>query len=161
MAGNGPRPKDPERRARRNEGPTPLRIVQTEKIEQPTLDELIGDENPLTKQEWTKSTLMLWDDLSTFPSTELLQRPQWALLARCMMLDDAVVRGNAKYASEARLQMQKFGIAPDDVARLRIVFAQAEIMDPEGKTDTGQSARERRENVRVVITPEQITGTDG
>jgi hypothetical protein len=159
MAGRGPEPKDPSRRARRNEGPTPLRIVQTERVEQPSLEDLIGGENPLTSKEWSKSTVMLWEDLASFPSTELLQRPQWALLARCMMLDDAVIRGNAKYASEARLQMQKFGIAPDDVARLRIVFAQADIMDPESpKGDTGQDAKARRANVRVVRPPEQITG---
>jgi hypothetical protein len=156
MPGRGPAPKDPERRARRNEGPTPLRIVHTEKIDQPSLSELLGDENPLTKQEWSKSTVMLWEELGTFPSTEMLQWPQWALLSRAMMLDDAVVRGDAKYASEARLQMQKFGIAPDDVARLRIVFAQADIMDPESKKATGQSAKDRRANVKVVRPPEQI-----
>jgi len=56
-----------------------------------------------------------------------------------MMLDDAVMEGDARFASEARLQIAKFGITPDDVARLRFVLAQAE-----GAEDANAERSERR-----------------
>jgi hypothetical protein len=149
MAGIGPAPKDPDRRARRNVGPTPLRTVVTERVEQPALSDILGDVNPITMDPWLPATLRLWDELKEFPSTDMLRLAQWSLLARAMMLDDMLVSGDPKYASEARLQFQKFGIAPDDVARLRIVFAQADEMDSKAKPD-GSDARARRANMRNV-----------
>lgn len=128
MAGRGPAPKDSSKRARRNKDPM-MRVVEVEAVPQPPLTDILGNANPVTGEPWQPATLRLWSELAEFPSTELLQSAQWSLLARAMILDDATVSGRTASATEARLQLQKFGIAPDDVARLRIAFAQADEAD--------------------------------
>lgn len=152
MAGRGPAPKDPAKlaghgaaKARQGE----MRVINVEPVPQPDLVEMLGGINAATGEEWHPSTLVLWRNLGEFPSLGSMQAAQWAVLARAMMLDDAFMRGELRHASELRLQLQKFGIAPDDVARLRIVFAQADEAD--SKRDTsGASARERRGQIRVI-----------
>lgn len=129
MSGQGPPPKDPATRARRNKTAAGLRVVEVEQIDQPSLYSILGRENPATGEAWTKQSLAFWVALGDFPTTRDLQQAQWELLARAVMLDDAVVRGQLKHAAEARLQLAKFGVAPDDVARLRIQFANADTAD--------------------------------
>jgi hypothetical protein len=121
----------------------PLRIVVAEPAEQPALAELLGDVNPITQLPWQYATLRLWVELADFPSTKDLLPAQWSLLSRAMMLDDAFVAGMSTQATEARLQIAKFGVASDDLARLRIVIAQAEEADA-GRPASRQSSRTRR-----------------
>ena len=151
MAGRGPAPKDPSKlaghgaaKARQGE----MRVINVDPVPQPDLVSLLGEVNEATGLEWHPATLELWDNLGVFPSLGVLQGAQWAVLARAMMLDDAFMRGELRHASELRLQLQKFGIAPDDVARLRIVFAQADEAD--SKRPQNISARERRSGIRVI-----------
>jgi hypothetical protein len=126
MAGHGPAPKDVSKRARRNADPVPLRVVVVTPAVQPSLVDAIGELNPATEAPWNAGTLLLWDALGEIPTTANLVTAQWLLLARAMILDDALLSGSLSAASEARLQLSKFGIAPDDVARLRFSFAQAD-----------------------------------
>ena len=147
MAGNGPPPKDPAKRARANKDPIPLRVVHIEPARQPALIDAIGELNPATEMPWTSGTLLLWDALGEIPTTSNLVSAQWLLLARAMILDDALLAGSLSAASEARLQLAKFGIAPDDVARLRIQFATAETV--EAAAPRRASARDRFANIRV------------
>ncbi|WP_341856421.1 hypothetical protein [Brachybacterium sp. GPGPB12] len=114
---------------------------------------MLGKVNAATGQEWHPSTLVLWRNLGDFPSLEAMQGAQWAVLARAMMLDDAFMRGELKHAAELRPQPQKFGIAPDDVARLRIVFAQADEADSK-RSVPAESARARRGQIKV-LRPEE------
>lgn len=149
MAGRGPAPKDPARRVRRNADPIPMRVIQTEPVEQPALIEVLGEINPMTDAPWQRATLRLWSELAEFPSTDMLQPAQWSLLARTMMLDDAFVSGDMKAATESRLQLQKFGIAPDDVARLRIQFAQADVADEQRGTRKAASVKGRYAGLKL------------
>lgn len=134
MAGRGPSPK--ANKVRRNKDSQPLHVVEVEPAAQPPLEDLVGEVNPITGEPFTVSTLRLWGELADFATLGLLLDAQWSLLARAMVLDDAVMRGDAKWASEARLQLQKFGIAPDDVLRMRVQVVQVE------------EAEEKREVVR-------------
>src|SRR5690606_22394554 len=109
MAGHGPPPKDPATRARRNKPPAALRVVEVQKVEQPSLQSILGQKNPATGEPWTRQATTLWAALGDFPTTRDLQQAQWELLARAIMLDDAVLRGQLRYAAEARLQLAKFG----------------------------------------------------
>lgn len=147
MAGNGPPPKDPAKRARSNKDPIPLRVVEITPAQQPELFDAIGELNPATDAPWTSGTLLLWSALGEIPTTSNLVTAQWLLLARAMILDDALLSGSMSAASEARLQLAKFGIAPDDVARLRIQFAQADTI--EASAPKPRAARARFGNMRV------------
>lgn len=133
MPRRGPAPKL-QGKIRRNAEPVPIRVIDVLPGEQPELVDIMGPVNPLTDQEWTDQTLLFWAVLRTFPTTSDLLYAQWSLLGRAMMYDDAVMRGLGKYAQEARQTLAKFGVASDDVARLRLVFAAADKAD----SDTGQ-----------------------
>jgi hypothetical protein len=143
MAGKGPKPKDPSTRARRNSDPIPLRVVHADPAKQPELADLLGETNPLTGSPWQRATLTFWHQLGEFPTTANLQAAQWSSLARAMAIDDAMVSGETKLAGEARLRLAKYGIDPDDLARLRIQIVQADEAE-EKRTPAGGSARQRR-----------------
>ena len=143
MPGRGPAPKVGAMRHNKD-----LRIVEVEPGEQPTLESLVGDVNPVTGEPFTLATLRLWDELSEFATLGLLLDAQWSLLARAMVLDDAVMRGEAKWAAEARLQMAKFGVAPDDVLRMRVQIVQAD--EAEAKSEVASAASSGRRGIRAV-----------
>lgn len=151
MAGNGPPPKDPAKRARRNKDTMGMRVVEVEPTDQPSLESLFGELNPATGEPWKRATLMLWEQLGEFARVQLLQDAQWSLFARAMILDDAVISGELRHAAEARLQMAKFGIAPDDLARLRIQFAQAdEVEEKRRSSRSGADVRGRYKGLKAV-----------
>ena len=136
MAGKGPAPKDPSQRARRNKTPGTT-VITIDAAKQPTLVRAIGKVNPATGEPWSKFTLTFWKQLGAFPTLQNIVDAQWSMLALSMMLlDKWVATGDDYTAKELRLQLAKFGIAPDDIARLRYSFAIAE-------TAENRTARER------------------
>ena len=153
MAGNGPPPKDPSKRARKNADIVPIRRVEIQPAMQPALVEAIGELNPATDAPWTSGTLLLWDALGEIPTTSNLVTAQWLLLARAMILDDALLSGSMSAAAEARLQLAKFGIAPDDVARLRYQFALADDME---QKSVKRAPASRDRFVGMTVAPDSI-----
>ena len=125
-----------------------MHVVEVEPGVQPSLEDLVGDVNPVTGEPFTPMTLRFWDELSEFATLGLLLDAQWSLLARAMVLDDAVMRGEAKWAAEARLQMAKFGVAPDDVLRMRVQIVQAD--EAEAKSEVVSAASSGRRGIRAV-----------
>lgn len=141
MPARGAPPKDPRQRARVNADPIPVTYAPNRAIPQPSLEELYGVDNPMTSKPWSIHTQLLWESLEDFPTCQNLQRAQWLLLGRAMCLDDyAMTTGETKTVTEARLQLSKFGVAPDDVAKLRIFFADAD------EKDAKRQEREARTN---------------
>lgn len=151
MAGRGPAPKDPTKRARRNADPIAMRVVVAEPVDQPSLTELLGTTNPLTGSEWHQATLLFWEQLSQFPTTAELQAAQWSSLARAIMIDDAVIAGKLGLAAESRLRLAKYGIDPDDLARLRVQIVAADEAEERRGPKVTSSARERRAGTRRVV----------
>lgn len=145
MAGSGPPPKVNAMRHNKD-----LRVVEVEPGSQPDLEDLVGDVNPVTGEPFSSASLRLWDELSEFATLGLLMDAQWSLLARAMILDDAVMRGEAKWAAEARLQMAKFGIAPDDVLRMRVQIVQADEAEAKAEVASGASVARRRGSIKAV-----------
>lgn len=141
MAGRGPAPKDPSRRARRNAGPVAVRVVEIEPTGQPGLFETFGVVNPATGEDWHPATLTFWDQLGSFPTTAQLVGAQWTLLGVALMLFDRVMRGKLGYAEEMRRELAAFGIAPADLARLRIVFAVADASEEQRSRSVALSDR--------------------
>lgn len=137
MGGRGPAPK--VNKIRRNKDSQPMHVIEVEPTVQPALEDVVGEVNPATGEPFTDATLRFWDELADFATLGLLMEAQWSLLARAMILDDAVMRGHLGSASEARLQLQKFGIAPDDVLRMRVQIVQAE--EAESKREVVRGAQ--------------------
>lgn len=148
MAGRGPAPKG--NAIRRNKESKPLNVVEVTPGGQPPLTSIVGDINPITGEPFTEMTLRFWDELAEFATLGLLLTAQWSLLARAMCLDDAVMSGEAKWAAEARLQLAKFGIAPDDVLRMRVQVVQADEVEAKSEVSSGASVARRRGSIKAV-----------
>lgn len=132
MAGKGPVPKDVSRLgghgAAKRRG-SQMRVVHAEPVDQPSLQDIIGDLNPITEEPWRRASLSMWEHLADFPTTCELQAAQWDSLARAMMIDDALLAGKTSLAGEARLRFSKYGIDPDDLSRLKVQIIAAEVAD--------------------------------
>lgn len=127
MAGRGPAPKDPSRRARRNADPIALRVIHAEPTAQPELPTLlILDGGDLVPVEWPDVTREWWQMWASSPLSAEFTDTDWSELRDTARLHALYWLGNTSAASELRLRVAKFGATPEDRARLRIQFAQAE-----------------------------------
>lgn len=139
MAGRGPAPKDPSRRARRNKEPQPLRVIHAEPTAQPDLP---------AHMDWPQATADWWAMWAESPLSAEFTSTDWAFLLDTALLHAALWSGDSKAAPELRLRVAKFGATPEDRARLRITFAQAD--DADEKRGTRQpSSRERHAGLRL------------
>lgn len=145
MAGRGPAPKDPNRRVRRNadQGP-PTTILRFEEAAQPELPELPGGE------EWSGRTQDWWNMWAESPQAELFGSTDWDFL-----LDTALIHNdvwgylNFDRLPELRIRVAKFGATPEDRARLRMQFAEADEADSR-RPDSGRpTARERAQVIKL------------
>lgn len=130
MAGRGPAPKEASRlggHGAAKKRTSQMRVVQADPVEQPTLESIIGDINPLTDAPWHRASIAMWEHLAEFPTTNELQAAQWDSLARAVMIDDAMLSGKISLAGEARLRFSKYGIDPDDLSRLKVQIIAAEV----------------------------------
>lgn len=157
MAGRGPAPKDVAKRARTNKDPLQMRILPAILAAQPDLPEFDvvstykdDDGNPVS--EWspyvwadhTRDWWQMWADsaLATeFTSTD------WSELLDTALLHSEYWKGKFSLAGELRLRTAKFGATPEDRARLRISFAQAD--EAEGVKPKRMSSRSRFEGMTV------------
>lgn len=148
MAGRGPAPKDPNRRARVNKDPIPLRVITADPVEQPELPEFdlqVEIDGAMISQrfEWPERTRDWWQMWAESPLSAEFTSTDWSELLDTAVLHARFWRGDVKLASELRLRVAKFGATPEDRARLRIQFAQADEAE-EKRHRPGGSARERR-----------------
>lgn len=142
MAGRGPAPKDPSRRARRNADPSPVRVLQVDPVEQPELPE--GVDWPTQTRRWWR----MWGDS---PLSAEFTETDWSELMDTALLHAQFWCGSMGVASELRLRVAKFGATPEDRARLRIQFAAADEADERrGSRSDRPSSRERRGPLKVV-----------
>jgi hypothetical protein len=93
--------------------------------------------------EWHPATVRWWERWSQSGITETWAAVDWSELEACAVLHHEFMRKRSfTLASEIRLRMAKFGATPEDRARLRIVFADADEKD-EKRAKPGSRAKER------------------
>ena len=132
MAGVGPPPKDPDKRARRNASVIPMRVVNVETAAQPTLPAGIN---------WHEQTRRWWKVWADSPLAAEFTENDWSELLDTAVLHSLFWHGDAKIAGELRLRVAKFGATPEDRARLRIQFATADQAEARsGPSVTGAAA---------------------
>ena len=163
MAGRGPAPKDPAKRARRNADDAASTLLRFEEAEQPELPAFsiqVEVDGELTTQEyaWPAITREWWAMWRDSPQAEHFGSTDWAFLLDTALLHAAVWgRGEMKYLPELRLRVAKIGYTPEDRARLRMQFAQADEADSK-RRPAGESARERRGQIKVLRPGEKAVG---
>lgn len=135
MAGRGPAPKANGRKVRRNVDTTPTTKVRFEPTEQPELPEGIG---------WPERTLQWWKMWNDSPLSEHFGATDWDFLLDTALLHARYWSGDVTVSAELRLRVAKFGATPEDRARLRIQFADADEMDgSKSEKKEAPSARQR------------------
>lgn len=141
MAGAGPAPKPDGRRARRNKDDQQTTILRFEEADQPELP----DGYP-----WPDETVKWWNLWRDSPQAEHFGSTDWSFLLDTAFLH-AMLWGNADISvlPELRLRVAKFGATPEDRARLRMQFAEADEKDARRPQTSRPSARERAKVVKL------------
>lgn len=129
MAGRGPAPKDPAKRARRNADPVPLRVVEAVPVAQPDLPEFeversVDGEAVMVPFVWPAATRGWWAMLAHHPLAGEFTDLDWSYLLDTARLHAEFWLGATKLAAELRLREAKYGFTPEDRLRLRLQFAQ-------------------------------------
>jgi hypothetical protein len=135
MAGRGPAPKDPAKRARRNATP-PQTVLEFRPAVQPELPEGFP---------WPDRTRSWWRAWGESPQASLFSETDWEFLYDTALLHatawssaERAVRSGEKidtsHHCELRLRVAKFGATIEDRARLRITFATADEKDAQRTT---------------------------
>ena len=124
MAGRGPAPKPAGSRARRNKDASPTTVLRFVRGEQPDLPELGED------FAWHPMTARWWETWGAAAQADDFTATDWSfLLDTALMHHNMWTAGRFELAGEVRLRVQKFGATPEDRARLRMVFADADEKD--------------------------------
>lgn len=145
MAGHGPAPKEPSRRARTNKDPIPFRVIHADPVRQPDLPDFhieVGGE--LVEFQWPARTQGWWRMWGDSPLSAEFTTTDWSELLDTALLHARFWNGQLTLAAELRLRVAKFGATPEDRARLRIQFAQADEAEERRSERPGGSARDRR-----------------
>lgn len=138
MAGMGPQPKDPRKRARTNAGPIATTTLRFVPASQP----------PLPRRQWPKRTRDWWRMWGESAQAELFTASDWDFLMDTATLHAALWDGNLGVAPELRLRVAKFGATMEDRARLRIQFAAAD--DADAKRPASHNLEDRYGDLKVV-----------
>lgn len=162
MAGRGPAPKDPRRRARSNADSVASTTIKFERGEQPELPDFevqVSDGGDILTESfaWPARTRAWWKMWADSPLTEHFMATDWEFLLDTARLHAAFWSGDLKSGAELRLRVAKFGATPEDRARLRIQFADADGADG-GSRAAAPSARERRGILTALPPPTEQAG---
>lgn len=154
MAGRGPAPKDPSKRARTNKDVIPLRVVPIEPVAQPDLPEFEVEVRPkdgepfMVPFKWPAATRDWWAQLDLHPLAREFIETDWSYLMDTALIHAAFWQGRIDVAAELRLREAKYGFTPEDRARLRIQFALATGAEVDASKKV-TSSRDRFQGMRV------------
>jgi hypothetical protein len=79
--------------------------------------------------EWPAQTVAWWRMWDESPLSAEFTANDWSELMDTALIHARLWSGDIKAAAELRLRVAKFGATPEDRARLRITFAQADQAD--------------------------------
>lgn len=140
MSGRGPAPKPSNRRARTNSDPKALTVLRFEHAVAPELPDDI---------DWHARTVAWWAMWANSPQADTFTETDWSFLLDTALMHHAMwSKGQWTLAAEVRLRVAKFGATPEDRARLRMVFADADEKDEKRAAKVG--ARERRGTLKAL-----------
>lgn len=141
MPGRGPRPKDPSKRARTNADPIPTSVLRSEAAKAPSLP---------TRYKGNAEVRRFWRTWVNSPQAEVFSSTDWQFLLETLPLVEAYWAGDLKQAGEIRLRVAKFGATPEDRARLRMQFADADEKDAKRGKQEAPKAAERYGSLRAL-----------
>lgn len=148
MAGRGPTPKDPSKRARGNRDAAPLNVIELVPVSDfPDLPEtfMVDSKSGVTAIGFPDETRRWWRNWAESPFARNMDALAWERLRMAAALHARAVLGDLNSFKEFRLHMALFPETPADRLRQRIQVAQA--VDAEittaGKVERVQSRYSR------------------
>jgi hypothetical protein len=103
--------------------------------------------------DWHPRTREWWEMWKRSPQADVMIESDWSFLLDTALMHDAMwSKGQWTLAAEVRLRVAKFGATPEDRARLRLVFADADEKDQKRGAKPGSSAKERYGQLKVLPT---------
>ncbi len=151
MAGHGPAPKDPSKRARRNRQPE-MRVITIDPVDQPELPDIqVEEDGELVAFHWPAQTRNWWQMWAESPLSDEFTATDWSELLDTALLHAQYWQGRTSVAAELRLRVAKFGATPEDRARLRIQFAAAD--EAEEKRGSRSSGGRKRKGLKLADPP--------
>lgn len=137
----GPPPKPREKRARTNAEPIPIRTLELVRQPAPRLPVLKdSDGNTIP---WHPQTRAWWKVWTESVLSQDFTAADWSFLTDTAVMHNRFWNGDLSWAAELRLRVAKFGATPEDRARLRIVFADAEHKEKPKAAPAGSDAKNR------------------
>jgi hypothetical protein len=101
--------------------------------------------------EWHPQTVDWWEMWKRSAQADTFTESDWSFLADTALMHTAMwSKGQWTLAAEVRLRVAKFGATPEDRARLRMVFADADEKDEKRAAKQGDSSRARRGPLKAV-----------
>lgn len=102
--------------------------------------------------EWHPRTVDWWDTWKRSELAKDFTASDWSFLLDTALMHHAMwSKGQLTLAAEVRLRVAKFGATPEDRARLRITFADADEKDDKRRSRrVGEDARKRYGGPRAV-----------
>lgn len=156
MAGQGPPPKDPGTRRRRNADPAPkTEVTPDDDLRGPDLpDDVLGE-----GKEWHAQTLRWWDTWRRSPQAQTFLDTDWDFLIDTALMHHTMwTKGRWDFASELRLRAAKFGATPEDRMRLRMKVTQPDKPADPGAAPAGERPQSRYAHLKVVA-DDAVEGT--
>ena len=147
--------KDPSERARRNAENRPFRIIEVAGVPQPELPP--GFPWNGRRIKWPQITLEWWSHWAKTPLNDGFTVHDWDYL-----IDTAVVHAkhwlglDSKAGTELIRRLAKFGVTPEDRARLRIVMVTADNAEEQSRL-----AAERNAKIKMVGDTRRLTAIPG
>lgn len=122
-----------------------MRVITYEPSPQPPLPDGVN---------WPQATRDWWATWASSPLAEDFTDLDWSYLIDTAALHAQMWMGDVKLAAEIRLRVAKFGVTPEDRARLKITFVAAEVAE-ERRSTVVSNARARYAH-RVPVDPRQV-----
>lgn len=142
MAGRGPAPKPPGRKAGHSRDPHGTTTIEFAPAVAPSLPSGI---------DWHPMTVAWWDTLRSSPLAGAMMAVDWSFMLDTALLHHQYWNGDAKLAAEIRLRVAKLGVTPEDRLRLRIQAVAADEADAK-RPPVAQGSRDRFAALRAVPT---------
>jgi hypothetical protein len=156
----GPSPKDMGTKAGHSGKQQPFRIVGLPAVPQPPLPEYFRcfDGERTRKIKYPPETIEWWSHWETSPLNDGFSTHDWDYLKEISVIHAKFWLDIefSKMASELRQRMAKFGVTPEDRAKLRIVTVTAETAE-----DRAREAEERNKRIGTVGEGRRLTAIPG
>lgn len=146
MAGRGFAPRNPKSTVAGDQSGLASKTIEFVACKQPPLPE--GEHYP----DWHPHTRVWWQMWKNAPQSEHFMATDWDFLLETAVLHSSYwSKGNFNVGAELRLRVAKYGATPEDRARLRMHFADADEKDAK-RPVAAKTSRERYTGLKAVNT---------